>query len=210
MITLLGTIDSLRYDHIDQLAQTREIFQALQDRAFSTSTATPWGFSVIVGVGHPAEMGLQEGTSVANHLSSNRAGITTNHRFSELHGYDEGFDLVLSESRRILPEGPSRRLSGEENATPSNRVMGLEPVSASDEPSYRRAEAVTTGGSHRRPVPRLRWVARRMVRLAPLHGVPPLLRSGRRRRQSGGGTAGHLTSVLRNANKDDLKELSYV
>lgn len=96
MNTLLVTVDSLRYNHLDQLEQTREFLPTWHDRAFSTSTATLGSFPAIVGGEYPDGTGLHEGTSVANHLSGHRIGITTDHPLSESYGYDEGFDVLSS------------------------------------------------------------------------------------------------------------------
>lgn len=95
MKTLLVTVDSLRYDHFEQMPETRSFLQMTHDRAFATSTATIGSFPAIVGGEYPTGTGLT-GTSVATRFDAHSVGLTTNHLLSAEYGYDEGFDVFRS------------------------------------------------------------------------------------------------------------------
>ncbi|WP_254524523.1 sulfatase-like hydrolase/transferase [Natrinema caseinilyticum] len=94
--TLLVTVDSLRYDHFDQMPRTRRFLKRTHDRAFATSTATLGSVPAIVGGEYASGGGLESERSVAHEFEPYSAGITTNHLLSSEYGYDAGFDSFAS------------------------------------------------------------------------------------------------------------------
>jgi len=94
--TLLVTVDSLRYDHLQYMSATRSFLDDFHDRAFAACTATLGSFPSIIGGEYAAGGSLTTGTSVANKYSCPTIGITTNHLLSPRYGYDEGFEVFIS------------------------------------------------------------------------------------------------------------------
>lgn len=96
MKRLLVTVDSLRYDHLDCLPNTRSYINQWHDKSFATSTATLSSFPAIIGGKYADEAGLQQGTSLATKIDEQTVGVTTNHLLSPTYGYDEGFGTFSS------------------------------------------------------------------------------------------------------------------
>ena len=113
--TLLVTVDSLRYDHLQYMSATRSFLDDFHDRAFAACTATLGSFPSIIGGEYAAGGSLTTGTSVANKYSCPTIGITTNHLLSPRYGYDEGFDVFTSphndETTNTLKETLAKRLT---------------------------------------------------------------------------------------------------
>lgn len=113
--TLLVTVDSLRYDHIQHMPATRSFFNEFHDRAFAACTATLGSFPSIIGGEYAAGGSLTADTSVANEFDCHTVGITTNHLLSPRYGYDDGFDLFTSphndETTNTLKETLAKRLT---------------------------------------------------------------------------------------------------
>jgi hypothetical protein len=117
--TLLVTIDSLRYDYFDHLAQTREFLDEPPQPAFATSTATAGSFQSIIAGEYPDTVGVEPEDHVANHVPHEcRVGRTTNHLLSDRYGYDAGFTQFTAPSadtptlkervQRWIPHGSRR------------------------------------------------------------------------------------------------------
>jgi arylsulfatase A-like enzyme len=94
--TLLVTIDSLRTDHYEQMASTREYVGDGHGQAYATFPSTLGSFPAIVGGEYAVTSGLPDGTSVVPHLDRYSVGITTNHLLSPGYGYADGFDVFES------------------------------------------------------------------------------------------------------------------
>lgn len=96
MNSLLVTVDSLRYDHLQRMENTKTYLDSTHEYAFATCTATLGSFPAIVGGEYADGPGLHEGSSVGNHMNGHHVGITTNHLLSQRYDYDEGFDSFTS------------------------------------------------------------------------------------------------------------------
>lgn len=96
MNSLLVSVDSLRYDQLQRMENTRNYLDATHEHAFATCTATLGSFPAIVGGEYADGPGLHEGSSVGNYMDGHRVGTTTNHLLSERYGYSEGFDSFTS------------------------------------------------------------------------------------------------------------------
>lgn len=96
MNSLLVTVDSLRYDHLQRMENTTNYLDTTHEYAFATCTATLGSFPAIVGGEYADGPGLHEGSSVGSHLDGHGVGITTNQLLSQRYGYHEGFDSFTS------------------------------------------------------------------------------------------------------------------
>lgn len=110
--TLLVTVDSLRYDHLSEMPETRRRLNHWHENAYATCTATLGSFPGIIAGKHAEGVGLEPGESVANAFNGATVGITTNHLLSDRYGYQDGFDIFESpDSGGTITDKAGERLS---------------------------------------------------------------------------------------------------
>lgn len=95
MKTALITVDSLRYDHLDELPRVRERLQ-WHDRAYTTHHATSGVFPTV----HTGEFvsvdDIADRRLLAERVGGVSAAAVDNRLISERYGYDQGFDNFQS------------------------------------------------------------------------------------------------------------------
>jgi hypothetical protein len=124
MATIFLTVDSLRYDHVEYLPETRDQLQ-WHDHAYTTNTSTGGVFPTIFTGEFVDVSKLGEYTLLGERFTGETAGVTENRLISEKYGYDAGFDTFVSPlnretgglglkeraSRIISARGPAYRLA---------------------------------------------------------------------------------------------------
>jgi len=143
MRRLLVTVDSLRLDHYDRMAATREFVGESHPRAFSTATATLGAFPTMMTGRYDANHSIDPAESFVNEIEAPSIGITTNRLTRAEYGYAGGFDSFSSPASRgedTMKERVGDRISNDRVYRLAARLYSL----------FQRATPTTPAKSFRR------------------------------------------------------------
>lgn len=106
MRKLLVTVDSLRFDHLQYMDNTKEFLEFENKPTFATAASTYPSFPAILSGEYTSENGVDN--TIANEFDIPTIGISTNHFLSPTYGFNEGFDYFTSPSNTSSANWKSR------------------------------------------------------------------------------------------------------